>query len=75
MSYDQAVRDFLAQHPWVGYLVVALVLGWALWAATATLRLRWRNRQTRRRFEDRQLRYWRGHKLDARTRRQDHKEK
>lgn len=75
MSFDQAIRDFLSRYPWAGYLAVATVLGWALWAATATLRLRWRNRQTRRRFEDRQRRLWQGHHRGPDTRRVNRKRK
>lgn len=60
---DTAIRAWALQHPWLGYTLIAVVLGWAVWKASARWRLRRRNRRTRLAFAAREERRWRGHRL------------
>lgn len=60
---DTAIRAWVLQQPWLGVTLVAIVLAWAIWKASARWRLRRRNRRTRHAFAAREERHWRGHRL------------
>ena len=66
---DAAIRNWATQYPWLGYMLIAAIVTWALWKTMALWRLRRRNRRTQREFGAREERRWRSQRRDGRDRR------